>query len=1040
MVNIGGKQKVDQERRQLTVMFVDLVGSTKLSQELDPEEFHELINEYHNLCRSKVQPYEGYVAQYLGDGVLVYFGYPLAREDDATRAVRAGLAIVDGIRGLPPTENLEKPMLVRIGIHTGVVMVGVVGKGGKREQLAVGDTPNIAAKLQQMAESGELLISDSTYRIVEGLFECERRFKFEMGSVSKPTWIYKVGRPLAAVTRFYATTRKGLTPIVGREKELKILFDSWAELGQGNGSLVLISGEAGIGKSRLVHEFKEAVRGNKFTLLECQCLSDSQNSPLYPVVSLMERLIGFGEKDSDVVRLKKLENFLLSYGFNIHEAVPLLAPLFSLNLPEGYKPLGLSPQKHRSKTLQIIADLLKKMSQRENLIFILEDLHWIDPTTQDFLEVFADNIRSNRIISVLTFRPGYTASLKSGDAIKVIKLKRLSYRDCELIVENISKGKLSDKSIIDELIVKSDGVPLYLEELTKTFSEHITDQDETGRNVLPIPLTLHDSLMARLDKLSSAKEIAQIGSTIGRGFQFNLISKVANLDEAHLREEICRLVDAELLSNSHDSYFFNHALIQDTAYNSIVKSKRVRYHRRVASVLESDFKKIPESQPELLARHFTASNQTEKAIEYWIKAGERANRLFHNQEACNYFNRALNLLDRTKPSHERNHKELIILLEKIKSIELLVGHAARELSGIYERVDELLELEKPNPQVFYALGGMTRFYDVKGKSIFALRVADRARAVAEELRNDGFRSLSHFYLGATLLPMGNLQVARRNFDQAISLYNEERDNDLFYLSGDDPRIGSIGMGAWAHWYLGYPDKAISDVKKSLELSYCGNNIYYVCAAATAAAMLCLKRGDYEGLRIYALEAESLAKKHGFSIFSHWCEIFSGYFLSRKGEVREGIRKIKLGISELTKMGWILRIPFFMSLLADAYLMSGNVKKGSTLLDKAILLAVKTDQRLNEAELYRLKGEFMILDSAMGSREAESYFSTAIDIASKQESKSLELRAVMSLCRLWQKQGNEQRATKRLEKTYNWFTEGFDTKDLRDAKALMEELS
>jgi class 3 adenylate cyclase/tetratricopeptide (TPR) repeat protein len=1039
-VDIRGRQNADQERRQLTVMFVDLVGSTELSQELDPEEFHELINEYHDLCISKVQPYDGYVAQYLGDGVLVYFGYPYAHEDDAIRAVRAGLALVDGMRELSLPEKLKRPIKIRIGIHTGVVMVGEVGKGEKLERLAVGEAPNIAAKIQKMAEPGEISISDSTYKIVEGFFECERGFKFEKGGTSRLSWVYRVVDPVSGVTRFDASTRKGLTPIVGREKELKILLDCRAELEEGNGSQVLISGEAGIGKSRLVHEFKEAVKGDKFTLLECQCLLDYQNSPLYPVVNLMERLIDFGEKDSDVVRLKKLEKSLSGYGFNLVEAVPLLAPLFSLSLPEGYKPLGLSPEKHRSRMLQVISDLIIKISQKDYLIFILEDLHWIDPTTKDFLEVFAENIPSNRIMSVLTFRAGYKPPPNSEAASKVIELKRLGYHDCELIVERISKGKLSDKSIVDELILKSDGIPLYLEELTKTFSENIRNQDETGTNVLPIPMTLHDSLMARLDKLSSAKEIAQIGSAIGREFAFDLMSKVAVLEEGHLREEISRLVDAELLTESNDSYVFNHALIQETAYSSIIKSKRVTYHGRIASALERDFKNIAESQPELLAHHFTASNQTERAIEYWRRAGERANKLFNNQEACNNFNRALNLLNRIKPSQERNHRELIILLEKIKSIELLVGHAAKELSGIYERVNELLELENPSPPVFYALCGMVRFYGVKGKLRLALKVSDRQRSVAEELRNDGFRSLSYFYSGAVLLPMGNLRIARRNFDQAISLYNEERDKDLFYLSGDDPLIGSIGMGSWADWYLGYPEKAMINVKKSLELSYRNNNFYYVCAAATAAAMLCLKTGDYEGLHRYTAEAESLARKQGFGIFLQFCGVLSGYFLSRKGEVRKGIRKIKIGINGLTEKGWVLRIPFFMSLLADAYLMNRNTRSGLTLLRKAISLGAKTHQRLNESELYRLKGEFMILDSGMDSREAEGYFSTAIDIASKQESKSLELRAVMSLCRLWQRQGKEKRARKRLEKTYNWFTEGFDTKNLMDAKALMEELS
>jgi class 3 adenylate cyclase len=628
----------DAERRQLTVMFCDLVDSTALSSQLDPEDWRDVVRAYQQVCTEVIQRYDGHIAQLLGDGLLIYFGYPQAHEDDAQRAVRTGLGILAAMGDLNTRLQQDKgiQLALRVGIHTGLVVVGEMGGEGRYESLALGTVPNVCSRIEGLAVPNTIAMSEATYRLVLGYFECQDLGAQTLRGVAEPLHVYRVLQESGARGRLDVAVTRGLTPLVGRESEVTLLRERWEQVKAGQGQVILLSGDAGIGKSRLVQTLKEHVANNSHTRWECRSSPYFENTALFPLTDLFQRLLRFQAEDTPDEKFGKLEQMLSQYHLPLEESVPLFAPLLSLALPEDrYAPLHLSPQRQRQKTLETIIALLLELAERHPVLFILEDLHWTDPTTLEWLNLLIEQIPTTSLLALLTCRPYFQPAWHHRSYLTEMTLNHLSHTQVEQIVTGVTDGKTLPQEVLQQIIAKTDGVPLFVEEMTKAILESgaLKTVDHhyelTGSlSIFAIPTTLQDSLMARLDRLVTAKAVAQYAAVMGRQFSYELLQAVSQLDEAMLQHELGRLVEAEIVYQRglppQSTYIFKHALIQDAAYQSLLKSTRQQYHQCIAQVLEAQFSETAEAQPELLAHHYTEAGLTEKAVGYWHHAGQRA--------------------------------------------------------------------------------------------------------------------------------------------------------------------------------------------------------------------------------------------------------------------------------------------------------------------------------------------------------------------------------------------------------------------------------
>jgi class 3 adenylate cyclase/tetratricopeptide (TPR) repeat protein len=794
---VAGRKAPEAERRQLTVMFCDLVGSTALPEQLDPEELREVVRAYQEVCAEAVDSHDGYIAQYLGDGLLVYFSYPQAHEDDAQRAVRAGLGIVGAIHELPLLNTrLQQTLQVRIGIHTGLVVRGEMGGGKKRDPMAiVGETPNIASRLQGLAKPNTVVISSATYRLVEGLFECHDLGMHALKGISSPMKVYQVICESGVWSRFEVSATKGLTPLVGREQEVGLLLERWEQVKEGRGQVVLLSGEAGIGKSRLVQVLKEYVAGEAHARIESRCSPYYQNSAFYPVIDHLQQLL-FKKEDSPEEKLGKLKRALVGaqHAVPLQEAVPLFASLLSLPLPDRYPPLNLTPQRQKQKTMEALLAWLMKEAEKQPVLRIVEDLHWVDPSTLEYLSLLVEQVPTARIFTLLTFRPDFSPPWTGRAHLTQITLNRLNRTQVEVMVERVTGGKAIPAEVLQQLVARTDGVPLFVEELTKMVLESglLTEQEGyyelTGPlPPLAIPTTLQDSLMARLDRLGTVKEVAQLGATLGREFTYELLHAVSPLDEATLQRELDKLVEAELIYQRglppQTRYFFKHALIQEAAYQSLLKSKRQQYHQKIAQILEERFTETAETQPELLAHHYTEAGFVGQAIPYWQKAGQIARQHSANVEAISHLTKGLGLLKTLEDTHERNQQELDLQTTLGPALMSTKGYASTEVEKIYTRALEICQQIGKTPQLFPVLRGLWEFYEVQGKLPTAHVLGEQLLSLAQSLQDPPLLLVAHDVLADTLLWLGEFASARAHSEQGIALYNLQQHRTLAFLYG-----------------------------------------------------------------------------------------------------------------------------------------------------------------------------------------------------------------------------------------------------------------
>ncbi len=1051
-VTAGRMQSSEAERRQLTVMFCDLVGSTALSHRLDPEDLRDVMRRYQDAVAGVVARYEGHVAKFLGDGVLAYFGWPQAHEDQAERAVRAGLdatAAVEEVR-LDSRESLQ----ARVGIATGQVVVGdLVGDTASDMEAVTGETPNLAARLQGVAEPGQVVIGATTRLLIGETFDHKDLGTHELKGIPEPVAAWHVVGESAAESRFEAAHPGALTQLVGREHELGLLRRAWKQSRAGIGQVVLISGEPGIGKSRLADALGAELKAESCTRITLGCSPYHTNSALYPLIVHLERVLRWQREDSAEEKLAKLEEALQDFSLALDEVIPLFAALLSLPLAEDrYPPLNITPQQQKQQTLDAIVAWLLEEAERRPVLQVWEDLHWADPSTLELLALEIEQAPTAPILNVLTFRPVFTPPWPQRSHMTPLTLNRLERLEVEALIAQKASGKALPGEVVEYIVGKTDGVPLFVEELTKAILEanFLREQDDgydlTGPlSDITIPATLQDSLMARLDRLPTIREVAQIGAVLGREFTYEMLQAIASIEETDLQQGLERLVDAELLYQRgrppRARYIFKHALVQDAAYQSLLKRTQRYYHLRVAELLETRFPEIVQTQPELVAHHHTEAGSAERAVEHWYKAGQQAIERSANLEAIAHLTRGRALLTEQPESAERDAQELDYCLALGPALMSTKGLAAPEAEEVYVHARQLCQSVDQTALSFQAAWGLWLVYQQRGQIDLAQSATDEVLSLVERQRENVDHLLqAHHAAWTTQLFVGNISASRAHIVEGDALYDiEKHRTHAFTYGGHDPGVCAKTTASEALCLLGYAEQAVQNAVDGVALAERLSHPFSLAMARYFVAQVHQYRLEADIVRSHAQVAVTMCESHGFESFRAQAAVLLGWATAVGGESEPGIAQIREGLAAWQSTGTGMRRPYFLALLADALLRADRTEEGLNIIAEAEALVERSGETRWQAETVRLKGALMgRAGAAIG--DIEATFQRALEIARRQEAKSLELRAAMSLARLWQARGKADGARDLLAPIYGWFTEGFDTADLKAAKSLLDELS
>lgn len=1051
-------QAAEAERRQLTVMFCDLVGSTALSGQLDPEDLREVVRAYQKTAAEVITRFAGYIAQYLGDGLLVYFGYPRAHEDAARQAVRAGLEIIDAMQTLNARLEPDKGvrLAVRLGIHTGLVVVGEMGGGDRHEQLALGETPNVAARLEGLAEPDTVVISAATARLVQHTFALEDMGIYTLKGVAEPVTVWRVLSLKETGDEEEAATPAGVPFLVGRDEEVGLLRRRWEQSKEGVGQVVLISGEAGIGKSALVKTLRAEVIQEGTTRITFRCSAYHQHSALYPYIEHLQRWLQFERSEAPASKLDKLEQMLGTYRFADNETVPLFAALLSLPLPEGrYPPLPLSPQQQRQRTHDALVAWLAEETDRQPVLVVFEDVHWADASTLEVLGLIVDQVPTVRMLTVLTFRPELSPPWPTRSHMTPLTLSRLERPQVEAMVTQLAGGKGLPLEVMQHVVSKTDGVPVFVEELTKMILESDVLRQVNGHyelsgqlSELTIPSTLQDSLMARLDRLPEVREVAQLGAVLGREFVYEMLKALITIEEESLRARLAQLVEAELLYQRgrppRATYVFKHALIQDAAYASLLRSMRRHYHQHIAQLFEQQFSDLVERHPEVVAHHYTEAGMTEQAIPYWQRAGQRAAQLSANVEAVSHLTTGLELLATLPNTVERTRSELEVQTALGPVLMATKGFAAPEVEHTYSRARELCQRLGETVQLSPVLLGLSTFYLTRGEFQTARELGEQLLSLGHTTHDSALLVEAHSVLGTALFHFGELAPAREHLEHGIRLYDPQQHRFLAFHYGQDPGVFCLCYMVRILWFLGYPDQARTRSQEATTLAQELAHPFSLALAYTFTALVSQLCREEQTTQEWAEKAIAVCTEHGFAFYLAMGMILRGWALVEQGQGDEGVTQLRQGLAAWRATGSELFRPHLLALLAEAHGKGGDVEAGMRVLAEALSAASKSGKRFYTAELYRLQGELLLRSrgqqtEAEVQKEAEDWFRQALTLAHQRSAKAWELRAAVSLSRLWQQQGKQTEARDLLAPVHDWFTEGFDTKDLQEAKTLLKEL-
>jgi class 3 adenylate cyclase/tetratricopeptide (TPR) repeat protein len=1027
-------QQGEAERRQLTVMFCDLVGSTALSARLDPEDMRAVINAYHAACARIMPTYEGFIAGLRGDGILAYFGYPRAHEDCAERAVRAALDIVGAIARLETCA--VEPLAVRIGIATGVVVV----EGASGEHAVVGDTPNLAARLQALAEPGSVVIAASTRRLLGDLFHLRDLGHHQVKGIAEPVVAWAVEGASASQSRFEAVHAAGLTDLIGREDEITFLVDRQRLAWKGEGQIVLISGEPGIGKSRLAAAVGERIAAEPHTHLRYQCSPHHTNSALYPFIAQLERTAGFKPDDTSEQKLTKLEAVLAMATLRVKAVAPLVAALLAIPFGERYSPLALSPTQQRRQTLAALLDQLEGLARRQPVLMLFEDVHWADATTLELLDLTVERVRQLPVLALFTLRPEFEPPWVGLPNVGTLALGRLDPSNVQSIVARVTGGRLLPAEVVEQIVAKTDGNPLFVEELTKTVLEAVEESEGYRLGgplpLLAIPSTLHDSLMARLDRLAPAKEIAQIGAAIGREFSYSLLRAIVSRDERTLKDALAQLEQAELVFRRGEQaeavYSFKHALVQDAAYESLLKSRRVVLHQRIAETLRDRFPTMASSEPEVVANHFTQAGLVDPAIDYWLKAGNLALSRSANVEAVKHLRQGIELMQTQAPSPQRRRKELEFYLALGPAVAATDGFARPEPWKVFSHARDLLGDGGTLTEQTTVLWGAYLAHSMRAEHIAALEVARQCLALGAHHEHPGVSALGDRFTGQTLNFMGAFVDARLHLEQALALCAANQETIAAYRRyGTDDQVTALAFLASTLLLLGYPEQSAAAAEQAVSGARAIGLAFTISMTLSQVAFLGTLGGDPRLAAAHADEAIAHCAKHGVADPAHRARFTQGALLARSGDPQRGIELMRKAIVAAE------RRTMYLGHVASAHASLGQPEVSLDLLDEAIQTAEVTSEKFFEAELYRLRGEMLLTLGKRG--EAEAGLRRALTIAQQQQARWWELRAATTLAKHWHDEGKYLEAYSLLQPVYGWFVEGFDTTPLKDAKALLGKL-
>ncbi len=1156
------------ERRQLTVLFCDIVDSTAFTEKLDPEELRNLLEVYRTCIMEVVLAQSGHIARYFGDGILVYFGYPIAHEDTAHRAVRAALGIVAAIETLNPylqaTFGVE--INVRLSIDTGLVVVWHISAEESPEAIdIVGKTPNLAARMQELATPNSIVIGETTHQLVEGFFYTATLGASLLRGISQPVNVYQVSGEIPAQSRLDIASESGLTPLIGREREVELLKQGWSQVLASKGQALLIEGEAGIGKSRCLQLIQEYVEYSpEAVIVECRCSPYYQNSPLYPILSLFqEHVVQFANTDTAQTRLDKLENLLRDYNIptvgggtaspsdfdregqeHAPETLPLLAELLEIPFevqqqtgtgvgarPYGRPveqdtyPSGWRRRQRRQQTLEVLVQVLLKMAEQKPILFVVEDLHWIDPSSIEFLTLLITRIENARIFAVLSCRPDTQHFRQSSqpeedeqplqDEISdsdiessvldremleqllhpewanALPLAALTPPQVEEMIQHVAGDTALPSEALTRIVEMTEGVPLFVEELTQmmlegdplTLASDVSDGTGPHSQTMEVPVTLQDLLTAKLDELGAAKEIVQLGATLGREWTAELLHEVASglyvgnrlfTDFALLRGELNKLVNAYILNRNQVAdnqlrYTFRHPLLRETAYQSLLRSRRQQYHQQIAEVLQDG----GGFQPELVAYHYTEAGLPDKAIDYWHRAGQRALERSANVEGIRHITQGLAALEKlsmnasTRESEATAQRELELRTILGSALIATKGYAAPEVEVAYTRARELLEtLESQEPTLkkdadasldrikdlrFPILFGLWLSHLVRGRFLSARELGEQCFVIAQQTGDPAFEVEAHRALGATLYYLSEFRDALAHLEAGIELYQPQHHPVPTFLHFvADPGMTLLAYSAPLLWCLGYPVQAEGRVAEAARIGKNRSHPFSDAVLLHFKSVLYQHQEKAEEVETTATQMLQICQEHGFSLWEAAATVMKGWALTELNRSEEGIAMIRKGIAAWEKTRAELQLPLFLTLLAQAYQRAGQYTLALQTLDSALSVVTRTGERTYDAELTRRKGELCLVlgkeTKAVGGKDvtsavtkAESYFQEALAIARRQGAKSWELRAALSLSELWCTQDRYREAYNLLRPIYMWFSEGFDTKDLRQARTLLEKL-
>ncbi|MDI3465168.1 MAG: Proteins incorrectly called adenylate cyclase [Nitrospira sp.] len=1042
------------ERRQLTIMFCDLVGSTALASQLDPEDLQTAIRRFLDTCSQAISRFNGYIAKYMGDGLLVYFGYPHAHEHDAERAVHAGLAVLEVVKSLPGGGSLphqEFGIAARIGIATGHVIVGeLIGQETARERSVFGETPNLAARLQTLAAPNQLVVDSATKRLIGSEFECTDHGTFSLKGFETPVQVWQVLGSKLSASRFESYRSGRLGNFIGREHETALLLGRWHEAVCGEGQVVILCGEAGIGKSRMVRSLRDRLAEEGYQTIQFQCSPYHTNTALYPVIRNLRQAAGLCGEDTPSIQLRKLDTLALNRGIDDRTTVSLLADLCSIRTDDLRPPPNVSSEKRKEMTLEALVQQLQRLAGLRPILIIVEDAHWLDPTTMDLLTRIIDRIQPMRVLLIITFRPDFKPVWVDYSHVTFLTLSRLPRRHSVELLGSLTGGKALPLEVEQAILAKTDGVPLYIEELTKNLLESglLTEEKDSFTLKAPlrdlsIPDSLQALLMERIDRLGPAKEIVQMGASIGREFSYELLRETVDVAEGELKTALHALKASGLIFQEGDipaaKYLFKHGLIQDAAYSTLPKKSRRFLHARIAKALESRFAERVKAEPELLAYHYEQAGVINSAVHYWHLAAHRDAARSADAEALSHFNRTLHLLETLPQSPERNALELDLLIARGAPLLTLRGYASDEIEHNYLRARTLSQENPGSERYVLSIWGLWVFHLVRGPLATACDLAEQLLSLAKRAQNPDLLIRAHESVGSTYSFLGRFDEAKTHLLAAKVLYDPDKHRSQVLPYAQDPGITARIMLARTLWILGEVDQVEALCQEAIAMARTlGHPFTLAFTLATVAWTYSTLRDTGNTLK-FTEEAIALSTKYSFEVPLAWAISFQGWAMAEKGQ-EEGIGRLVNGLSATRVARASLNNTYTLALLADIYLRKKQIEEGLNAIKEAQDLALTQGERCWQAELFRLNGELLLAQSDQSIQAAEQCFAEAVKIAQEQHARMLELRAATSLARLLRKQNRSDTAKGILNATLSQFGAQDANPDCIEAQTILDQLN